>query len=257
MSTSLLCVMLWPSMVLDLYVVSTPVSEGGTMEVRRLSLVEGARQAWGLTVVIDVFRAFTTDAFVMANGAETIHPVLTVEEAWALRRLHPDWLLMGEREGIKVEGFDYGNSPHEIRDVDFTGRTLIQTTGSGTRGIINAAEADEIILGSFVMAEAIVSHIREANPGVVSLVAMGWNGDYPAIEDELCAEYLKGRLEGSHPDFEEMRKKIRADPQGAKFFDSTKHQYHEGDFYSAMDLDRFDFVLKVEDRENPHITLIP
>ncbi len=228
------------------------------MEIRRLSTVEGAREARGLTVVIDVFRAFTTDAFVMANGAETIHPVLTVEEAQELHRLHPDWLLMGEREGIKVEGFDYGNSPHEIRDVDFTGRTLIQTTGSGTRGIVNAVGADEIILGSFVMAGAIVDYIKEVDPDVVSLVAMGWNGNYPAIEDELCAEYLEGRLKGLHPNFSEMRGRIRADPLGAKFFDSNKDQFHEGDFHAAMDLNRFDFVLKVEGRkEQPFVALIP
>ena len=60
------------------------------MRIKRLSLVEGAREARGLTVIIDVFRAFTTDAFVMANGAETIHPVLTLEEARELRRLHPE-----------------------------------------------------------------------------------------------------------------------------------------------------------------------
>ena len=227
------------------------------MEIRRLSTVEGARDARGLTVVIDVFRAFTTDAFVMANGAETIHPVLTVEEARELRRLHPDWLLMGEREGIKVEGFDYGNSPHEIRDVDFTGRTLIQTTGSGTRGIVNAVGADEIILGSFVMAGAIVEYIKEVDPDVVSLVAMGWNGNYPAIEDELCAEYLEGRLKGLHPNFSEMRGRIRADPQGAKFFDPSTLQFVEGDFHAAMDLDRFSFVLRVVKGEHLRVEKVP
>ena len=228
------------------------------MRIRRLSLVEGANEARGLTVIIDVFRAFTTDAFVMANGAETIHPVLTIEEAQELRRLHPDWLLMGEREGIKVEGFDYGNSPHEIREVDFTGRTLIQTTGSGTRGIVNAAGADEIILGSFVMANAIVEYIKGVDPDVVSLVAMGWNGDYPAIEDELCAEYFEDRLRGQPKAFSEMKGRIREDPQGAKFFDPTKPQFVEGDFHAAMDLDRFNFVLKVEGRdEQPFVSLIP
>jgi 2-phosphosulfolactate phosphatase len=206
------------------------------LEIRRLSTVEGAREAKGLTVIIDVFRAFTTDAFVMANGAETIHPVLTVEEARELRRLHPDWLLMGEREGIKVEAFDHGNSPHEIRDVDFTGRTLIQTTGSGTRGIVNAVGADEIILGSFIMAGAIVDYIKEVDPDVVSLVAMGWNGNYPAIEDELCAG---------------------EDPQGAKFFDPSKLQFVEGDFHAAMDLDRFSFVLRVVKGENLRVEKVP
>ena len=60
------------------------------MEVKRLSLLEGARQATGTAVIIDVFRAFTTAAFILSNGAETILPVGGVDEALELRRHHPD-----------------------------------------------------------------------------------------------------------------------------------------------------------------------
>jgi 2-phosphosulfolactate phosphatase len=108
------------------------------LEILRLSLVEGSKEARGLTVVIDVFRAFSTAAYVMANGAEIIHPVGSLEEAFRLRELHPDWVLMGEREGKKVPGFDYGNSPYEVSGVDFTGRTVVQTTSAGTQGIVKA-----------------------------------------------------------------------------------------------------------------------
>jgi len=219
------------------------------MEIRRLSLISGAREATGLAVIIDVFRAFTTDAYVMANGAVGIYPVATVEEALDLRKLHPDWLLIGERGGVKVEGFDFGNSPDEAMGVDFSGRTVIQTTGAGTQGIVNAGGADEIVLGSFVMAEAIVHFIRRREPEVVSLVAMGWNGREPTLEDELCAEYLEGRLGGRAPEFQEMRSRIRETAQGAKFFDPAQPQYHEGDFYAAMDLDRFPFVLVVDEED--------
>lgn len=219
------------------------------MEIRRLSLISGAREATGLAVIIDVFRAFTTDAYVIANGAERIFPVGTVDEALELRKLHPDWLLMGERGGVKVEGFDFGNSPDEVMNVDFSGKTVIQTTGAGTQGIVNARGADEIILGSFVMAEAIVDHILGRAPEEVSLVAMGWNGREPTLEDELCAEYLEGRLGGGRPDFEGMRDRIRETAQGAKFFDPAQPQYHEGDFYAAMDLDRFPFVLVVDEED--------
>ena len=103
------------------------------MEVRQLSLIEGARAATGTAVIIDVFRAFTTAAFVIANGAETILPVGDVDEALALRRSHPEWRVMGEVHGHKVPGFDYGNSPDEVSGVDFKGRTVIQRTSSGVR----------------------------------------------------------------------------------------------------------------------------
>ncbi len=219
------------------------------MEIRRLSTVAGAREARGLAVIIDVFRAFTTAAHVMANGAERIAPVLTVEESFRLKALHPEWLQIGEEGGIMVEGFDYGNSPYDASLADFTGRTVIQRTGAGTNGVVNARGAEERVLGSFVMAEAIVRYIKKEDPDVVSLVAMGNVGVEPNEEDESCAEYIEGRLRGEKPDFNEMRRRIRAAPSGAKFFDPTRPQFREEDFHLALELDRFGFVLRVEAAE--------
>lgn len=215
------------------------------MRIERLSLISGARRARGLVVVIDVFRAFTTAAYVMANGAERIIPVGDLGEAFELKRLHPDWVLMGERGGRRVEGFDYGNSPFEVRDVDFTGRTVIQTTGAGTQGVVNATGAEAILLGSFVMAGAIIRRIRRTRPETVSLVAMGSRGVEPSAEDELCANYIEAALKGETLDFAEIRRRIRAAPSGAKFFDPAQPQFREEDFHMALDLDRFDFILRV------------
>jgi 2-phosphosulfolactate phosphatase len=222
-------------------------SYGGGLgvEIRRLSTVSGAREARGLAVIIDVFRAFTTAAHVMANGAERIVPVGSVEESFELRRRHPDWIQIGERGGVRVEGFDYGNSPYEVSLADFSGRTVIQTTGAGTQGVVSASRADALLLGSFVMAGAVARYIRRARPEVVSLVAMGDVGVEPNEEDESCAEYIEGVLEGREPDFERMKRRIRASPSGAKFFDPSRPQFREEDFRLALELDRFDFVLRV------------
>jgi 2-phosphosulfolactate phosphatase len=226
------------------------------MEIRRLSTVTGAREARGLAVIIDVFRAFTTAAHVMANGAEKIVPVLTVEESFQLKDLNPDWLQIGEKGGIIVSGFDYGNSPYDASLVDFTGRTVIQRTGSGTNGVVNARGADERVLGSFVMAEAIVRYIKRKDPDIVSLVAMGNVGVEPNEEDESCAEYIERRLRGEKTDFNEMRRRIRAAPTGAKFFDPARPDYKEEDFHLALDLDRFRFVLRVEAAEVPYVVKV-
>ena len=223
------------------------------MEILRLSLVEGAKQARGLAVVIDVFRAFTTAAYVMANGADRIIPVGSLEEAFRLRKLNPGWLIMGERGGKKVEGFDYGNSPYEVSGVDFTGRTVVQTTSAGTRGIVNAAGADERLLGSFVMADAIVRYIKRRAPETVSLVAMGWGGKVRSPEDESLAEYIEKKLKSEEPDFQEMKRRIRGDPQGAKFFDAAQPEFVEGDFHCAMDLNRFGFCLRVAEEPQPYV----
>jgi len=223
------------------------------LKIKRLSLVEGAKQATGLAVVIDVFRAFTTDAYVMGNGAERIYPVETVEEAFALKNQHSDWVLMGEREGKQVPGFDYGNSPYDVKDIDFTGKTVIQTTSAGTRGLFNAYSADEILPGSFVMADAIVDYIRKRNPETLSLVAMGWGGMEKAPEDESLAQYIEEKLMGATPDFESMKAEIRKHPEGAKFFDPSQPNFKEGDFHCAMDLNRFSFCLKLVKAEQPYI----
>jgi 2-phosphosulfolactate phosphatase len=228
------------------------------MEIRRLSLVSGAGKARGLAVVIDVFRAFTTAAHVMARGAKCIIPVGSLEEAFRLRREHPNWVLIGERGGKRVEGFDYGNSPHEASIADFSGRTVIQTTGAGTQGVVRATNADTILLGSFVMARAIVRYIQKTEPEVVSLVAMGSAGVEPSEEDESCAAYIEGRLRGELPGFEEMKRRIRASPSGSKFFDPSQLQFREEDFRLALELDRFDFVLKVERRDGLKVVkLVP
>jgi len=226
------------------------------MEIRRLSTVTGAREARGLAVIIDVFRAFTTAAHVMANGAKRIVPVLTVEESFRLKKLNPDWLQIGEEGGFMVDGFNYGNSPYDSSLADFTGRTVIQRTGAGTNGVVNAGGAEERVLGSFVMAEAIVNYIKRKDPEIVSLVAMGNVGIEPNEEDESCAEYIKGRLRGEKPDFEEMKRRIRAAPSGAKFFDSAQPNFREKDFHLAMELDRFGFILRVEAAEVPYVVRV-
>ena len=143
------------------------------MNVNILQLLDGARQAVGLTVIIDVFRAFSTACYVFGNGAERIIPVGGLELAYRLKREHPDYLLIGERGGERPPGFEYGNSPSEVEQVDFTGHQVIQTTSAGTQGIANATQADEMITGSFCNAGAIARYIRRRQPDEVSLVCMG------------------------------------------------------------------------------------
>jgi 2-phosphosulfolactate phosphatase len=220
------------------------------MDIRRLSLLKGATKATGTTVIIDVFRAFTTAAYVMANGAEKIIPVIDIDDAFKMKKIHPKWILMGESHGIQIPGFDYGNSPADIETVDFRNKTVIQRTSSGTQGISLAKNADEILLGSFVMAEAISNYIKRKNPKIVSLVAMGWEGAYEAPEDELLAVYLENRLHNVTLNFEEMVIKIRNCSGGMKFFDRTQENFKERDFHLAMTLNRFNFALRVE-KQNP------
>ena len=220
------------------------------MEIEILQLIDGAKSARGLTVVIDVFRAFSTACYVFAAGAEKIIPVEHVEEAFNLKKKLNNVVMLGERNERKVPGFDFGNSPTHIMNQDFSGKTIIMTTSSGTRGIANATLADDIITGSFVNAEAIIDYIRKWNPAVVSLVCMGYEGRYPTQEDTFFAEYVRDRLLNKVTNFEKMKQILRTG-DGARLLDPANHEWSPAsDFELCLDPDRFDFVLKIEKRKD-------
>lgn len=211
-------------------------------KIRMLSFLEGARAATGAAVVIDVFRAFSLVPWAMLNGARTIVPVRTAAEALAWRERKPGVLLAGERDGKPLPGFDFGNSPSAIRDAALEDRILIHRTSAGTQGLLAAIEAgaSPVLTGSFLNASATVRHLRASGADSISLVAMGWNAEEAALEDTLCADYLRALLRGEAPDFQAMRQQIREDATGRRFFDPALPWFPEADFDACIDLDRFD-----------------
>jgi 2-phosphosulfolactate phosphatase len=217
------------------------------MEIRIEHLLEGAKRASGLTVVIDVFRAFSTAAYVFANGASQIIPVADLDSARKIKAQHPEYILMGERDCRKPEDFDFGNSPTLIEGLDFSGKTIIHTTSAGTQGIANASRADEIIGGSFVNAQAIANYIRSRHPQTVTLLAMGTAGKERADEDDLCALYIEALLDNEKQDFGKIKNYLRGYGSAKKFFDPACSVWApERDFELCLSLDRFSFVLRLE-----------
>ena len=227
------------------------------MNIEILHLIEGAKQADGLTVVIDVFRAFSMECWLYALGAKEIRPVGSIEEAFAWKQKDAGCGLVGERHGRKIDGCDLGNSPSSIDPDLIRGKRIIHTTSAGTQGVANAVRAEEIITGSFVNAKAIADYIRKKSPEKVSLVCMGKEGLAPAEEDELCAVYLEALLTGEGiPDIDDRLKALRTGG-GRHFFDpSLKEVFPEKDFWMCIDRDRFDFVLQVR-RDRDGLIAVP
>lgn len=221
------------------------------MNVEILHLVEGAKAARGLTVIIDVFRAFTVETYLARNHAAKIIPVGDVQIAFDYKKEHPDTILCGERGGAIIDGFDYGNSPSQVENVDFTGKTVIHTTSAGTQGIVNASGASEIIAGSLVAAKAIADYIKYTKPEHVSLVCMGLSGTTRTDEDELCGEYIKSLVEGKPiKDLEARIEKIKY-TDGAKFFDPARqHIFPQRDFELSTQVSSVPFVLRLKKDEN-------
>lgn len=216
------------------------------MNIEILQLLDGAKKAQGLTVIIDVFRAFSTACYAFGGGIKCIFPVGDLDVAYQMKQKNPDSILVGERNEQKPEGFDFGNSPSQLLKGELAGKTMVHTTSSGTQGIANAISATEIITGSFVNAGAIINYIRKQKPAEVSLVCMGYSCQYPTDEDTLLAVYIKNELEGKPNDFDAMVEKIRIG-DGARFFAPEKQEWAPAeDFDLCLSLNRFDFVLKVE-----------
>ncbi|MBN2263575.1 MAG: 2-phosphosulfolactate phosphatase [Prolixibacteraceae bacterium] len=215
------------------------------MNIKRLQLNQGAENAEGLTVIIDVFRAFTVACYLINNGAERIYPVASIDLAYRMKHENNALLLIGERSEKKCEGFDYGNSPSHIEKIDFSGKHIVHTTSSGTQGIALAKNASEIITGSFVNASAIVKYIKQQQPAVVSLVSMGYEGLRPTQEDEFCADYIENELNGRQSNFAAMVETLRFG-DGARLLDPRNNEHSPAsDFDLCLQLNHFDFVLKV------------
>ena len=215
------------------------------MNIQILELIEGAKAAKGLTVIIDVFRAMTVEAYVIQNGAADLIPVADIDAAYAYRDAHPGTILMGERGGAICPGFDFGNSPSAVKNVDFTGKTVVHTTSAGTQGVANATGATEMLTGSLVNAKAIATYIKASGAEDVSLVCMGLAGVESTREDTLCAEYIKALVEGTPIDLAAGIEECKR-TSGAKFFDPADTVFPEEDFWLSVEADKFDFVLHIE-----------
>ena len=216
------------------------------MEIVIHSLLAGAAEAAGTVAVIDVFRAFTTAAVALANGAERIVMVATVEEALALRDSGVAQLCMGEVGGEAPAAFDFGNSPFEVSRADLHGKTIAQRTSAGTQGIVVAGQqADRLYAASLATAGATANAIKRGTPDRVSLVAMGDNGRSRTDEDEICAIHLRNRLEGRLGDIEAVRRLILAGGEIARFRDPSRPHLPFEDAEIALDVDRFDFAIRV------------
>ncbi|OGH45158.1 MAG: hypothetical protein A3G66_02545 [Candidatus Levybacteria bacterium RIFCSPLOWO2_12_FULL_39_17] len=196
-----------------------------------------------LVIVIDVLRAFTTACYAMNNNPKDYIVVGDLNLAYKLKDENPDYILIGERKGLKLSGFDYGNSPTEIKDLDFSNKTIIHTTTLGTRGVTNALRhTKEVITGSFVNAKAIINYIKKENPNYVHLFCTSGTSD--DNEDLMFAKYIKGYFENKPLDIDIIRKKLAEHESGIRYLVNPRTKYSKNDFFLALTLDKFNFVLK-------------
>lgn len=226
------------------------------MQIEIFEFIEGAKRAKGVTVIIDVFRAFSVACYAFDSGAVKLIVTSEVQKAFDLKKSYRNSILTGERGERKIEGFDFGNSPTEILKADLTGKSVIQTTTAGTNGLISAINAGVLLTGSIVNAGAVVKYIKSLDPEYVSLVAMGYRASISAEEDLICAEMIRAGLTGRNISFDKQIAELRYG-SGSRFFDPANLDYSPPtDFFLCTMVNRFSFVLKGERRPDGNIDLM-
>jgi 2-phosphosulfolactate phosphatase len=137
------------------------------------------------------------------------------------------------------------------------GKEIILSTSAGTKGIIAAENAAEVITGSFVNISAAAEYIKSKNPETVSLVAMGNNGVTEADEDNLYVDQLANLLKGKKTLAQaEIKARLRS-PAGDRFFaDETQSEMPKQDFEYCLKLNKFNFVIRAEQIDSDIYQLI-
>ena len=135
-----------------------------------------------VSIMVDALRASTTMTIALDNFNKII-PCFTPEEALELKN-KTGGVTAGERKGEKIEGFDVGNSPTAIRDIESDSDTLILTTSNGTR--ILEDMNSKVLIGCLNNAKAVAEVSLKLAKTHIDVVMAGVRGEF-AIEDYLTA----------------------------------------------------------------------
>jgi len=136
-----------------------------------------------IVVIIDVLRATSAICAAFENGVEKIIPVATIEEAHSYKK--KGFLVGAERNGLPVDGFDFGNSPFHYMGEHIKGKTIVLTTTNGTQAIEAAKDAYKIVIGSFLNIDALCNFLVAEKRNIL-LLCSGWKNKFN-LEDALFA----------------------------------------------------------------------
>lgn len=148
-----------------------------------------------IVVIIDVLRATSAICTAFHHGAEKIIPVATVEEA---QKYKDSGMLAGaERDAMKIDGFDFGNSPFDYMGPDIEGKTIALTTTNGTQAIEVSRDAYKVVVGAFTNITALCDWLIAQNRDVL-LLCSGWKNRFN-LEDSLFAGAVTHELVKRNP----------------------------------------------------------
>lgn len=216
----------------------------------QIRILQGTEQPYpdaDINIVIDVIRAFTVAHVAFLRGAREIQLVNTVEEALALKRRHPDYLLAGEIKGLGIPGFDLDNSPHRVARAELLGRTLVQKTTNGVKATLAALGARQVFVTGYSNAANTARHVRallagDGLPSVNVIASHGYDDD-----DLACAEYIRDQILGlGQVAPETVVQRIRRSRPAAKFLVPEPGEFEPRDLDYCTQTPPSDFVMAVD-----------
>ena len=164
-------------------------------------------------IVIDVIRATTTMCQALASGYERVFCTAEVEEAQALRDELGEGVLGGERNAVRIPGFDLGNSPREY--LEPAGKTVILSTTNGTRAVVSAAQrCERVLVASLLNLSAVVEAAHVADEDVI-VVCAGVQGTL-ALDDAYVAGRIVALLASERSDAAEAAARLAETWSGAE-----------------------------------------
>ena len=148
-----------------------------------------------VAIVIDVLRATTTISWALTNGADSIQ---VFSDLSILKKEAMDWdsdkrLMLGERGGKKIDGFDLGNSPIKVTKRLVSGKRLFMSTTNGTRAFQKVKDKEYLFSMALTNRQAVAERILSLCKNDVLILGSGWEGTY-SLEDSLAAGALAAYL---------------------------------------------------------------
>jgi 2-phosphosulfolactate phosphatase len=197
-----------------------------------------------VTIVIDVFRAFATAAYVL-EGKPSEYKLANKSPVIALlasELINP--LLIGKSEKGSDLSYNIPNSPTRVKEVVIDNRPILHRTEAGAKGILQSKGANLILAAAFGNAKATAHYVRKLNASV-TLLPMGHEGTTPSLEDHLCAFYIHTLIQGKTLNLTPFLSRLREGP-GSYFFSNDQWQYPRDDFIRCLKTNRFNFAIKAD-----------
>ncbi len=221
-----------------------------------ITIIQGAEAPYpaaNINIVIDVIRAFTVTQIAFLRGVREIFLVNTTEEAFAMKKNYPGYLLAGEIAGLPIEGFDLDNSPQRFSTADVANRVLVQKTSNGVKATLHALNADTVLVTGLSNAKNSAHYAQRIAVGLprctINIIASHADDD----DDLACAEYIRDLvLDTREVDVNTIIQRIRVSRPAQKFYDANRPAAIDArDIIHCAREVACDFVMQVDKDNHP------